>query len=430
MTTSAPTSRSSRFDGTREEAEQYDASDPLGFLRDRFVHAEPDLLYLDGNSLGRLPADTPDFVADVVRGGWGRGLIRSWNDWIDWSRGLGDRLAEHVLGARPGEVVLSDSTTVNLYKLAWAALDLAPGRRTLVVDAEDFPTNRYVAQGLARQRGLDLRVLRTDMDGGPDLEELRAALDDDVALVVLSHVSYRSGALTDMSAVNAMAREAGALVLWDLSHSAGSVPVRLDEDGADLAVGCTYKYLNGGPGSPAFLYVRRSLQARLRQPVQGWFGQREQFAMAADFEPVESVDRFLTGTPPMLSTAALVPALALVEEAGVDRLRAKGRLLGELAVDLTARWLQPLGFRLASPAQPERRGSHVTLWHADAWRICRALADDAGVVCDYREPDRLRIGPSPAYTRFTDVWDALDRTRRLVESGGHTRLPREKGRIT
>ncbi|MFF2144922.1 kynureninase [Kitasatospora sp. NPDC058190] len=419
-----------RFDGTREEAEQYDRADPLGFLRERFAHPDPDLIYLDGNSLGRLPVDTPDFLADVVRNGWGRGLIRSWNDWIDWGRRIGDRLAEHVLGAGPGEVALSDSTTVNLYKLAWAALDLAPDRRTLVVDADDFPTDRYVAQGLARQRGLALRTVHSDIDRGIDLDRLRAVLDDDVALVVLSHVAYRSGALADMAAINRMAHEVGALVLWDLSHAAGAVPVRLTEDGADLAVGCTYKYLNGGPGSPAFLYVRRSLQPRLRQPIQGWFGQRDQFAMGAEFDPIGTIDRFLAGTPPMLSTAALVPALDLVEEAGIDRLRAKGRLLGELTADLAARWLEPLGFRLASPEEPDRRGSHLTLWHPDAWRICRALAEEAGVVCDYREPDRLRIGPSPAYTRFTDVWDALDRTRTLVADGRHTRCSREKARIT
>ncbi|MEU3606829.1 kynureninase [Streptomyces sp. NPDC035033] len=429
MTTDTSTPPASRFDGTREEAERYDRADPLAFLRERFVHAEPGLLYLDGNSLGRLPADTPEFVAGVIRDGWGRGLVRSWHDWIDWNRRIGDRLARHVLGARPGEVVLSDSTTVNLYKLASAALDHAPGRRALVVDASDFPTDRYVAQGLARRHGLELRVVHSDLDRGLDPEDLRAVLDDQVALVVLSHVAYRSGALADMAAVNALAREAGALVLWDLSHSAGAVPVRLAEDGADLAVGCTYKYLNGGPGSPAFLYVRRSLQERLRQPIQGWFGQRDQFAMGPDFDPVGTVDRFLTGTPPMLSTAALVPALALVEEAGIDRLRAKGRLLGELAAEFAARRLAPLGFRLASPADPDRRGSHLTLWHPDAWRICRALADE-GVVCDYREPDRLRIGPSPAYTRFTDVWDALERLRRLVESGRHTRLPHERARVT
>lgn len=428
--TGGPAPVATRFGGTRDEAEQYDRADPLAFLHDRFVHAEPDLLYMDGNSLGRLPVDTPDFLAGLVRDGWGRGLIRSWNDWIDWSGRIGDRLAAHILGAGPGEVALSDSTTVNLYKLAWAALDLAPDRRTLIVDADDFPTNRYVAQGLARHRGIELRVLDSDMDEGLDPQKLRAALDGDVALVILSHVAYRSGALVDMAAVNEMAREAGALVLWDLSHAAGAVPVRLTDDGADLAVGCTYKYLNGGPGSPAFLYVRGALQSRLRQPIQGWFGQRDQFGMGPDFDPVGTIDRFLTGTPPMLSTAALVPALDLVEQAGVDRLRAKGRMLGELAVDLAARWLEPQGFHLAGPADPDRRGSHVTLRHPDAWRICRALAEECGVVCDYREPDRLRIGPSPAYTRFTDVWDALDHVRRLVADGRHERIPREKARIT
>jgi kynureninase len=415
---------------SRAEAELLDRDDPIAYLRDRFVIDDPDLLYLDGNSLGRLPAKTAEYLAEFVRDGWGRGLVRSWNEWIDWSRSLGDRLAEHVLGAGPGEVVVSDSTTVNHYKLAWGALDLAPHRHALVVDADDFPTNRYVAQGLARDRGLELRSIESDVDEGLDLDRLAAVLDEDVALVVLSHVAYRSGALADMAAVNELARSAGALVLWDLSHAAGAVSVRLAADGADLAVGCTYKYLNGGPGSPAFLYVRRGLQERLRQPVQGWFGQRDQFAMGQEYVPADKIERYLTGTPPMLSTAALVPAFDLIEEAGVDRLRAKGRLLGELTVELASRWLEPLGFRLASPADPGRRGSHVSLWHPDAWRICRALAEDAAVICDYREPDRIRVGPSPAYNRFTDVWDALDRMRDLVANGRHERFPHEKARVT
>ncbi|GAB3433727.1 kynureninase [Flindersiella endophytica] len=417
-------------DGSRAEAERLDRSDPLAYLRERFVIADPDLLYLDGNSLGRLPARTPDFLAEFVRDGWGRGLVRSWNDWIDWGRALGDRLARHVVGAEPGEVVVSDSTTVNHYKLAWGALDLQPRRRALVVDADDFPTNRYVAQGLAQQRGLELRVIESDVDTGLDLSRLAAVLDDDVALVVLSAVAYRSGALVDLAAVNELARSAGALVLWDLSHAAGAVPVRLAADGADLAVGCTYKYLNGGPGSPAFLYVRQGLQERLRQPIQGWFGQQDQFAMGPEYVPVDRIERYLTGTPAMLSTAALAPAFDLVEEAGVDRLRAKGRLLGELTVELAGRWLEPLGFRLASPADPGRRGSHVSLWHPDAWRICRALAEDADVICDYREPDRIRVGPSPAYTRFTDVWDAVARMRDLVANGRHERFAHEKARVT
>jgi kynureninase len=389
-----------------------------------------DVLYLDGNSLGRLPAATPDAVAAAVREQWGGGLVRSWHSWIDWGTRLGDRLAAHVLGAGPGEVLVADSTSVNLYKLAAAALDAAPGRGVVVVDAEDFPTDRYVVQGLARQRGLALRQVASDVDDGLPAGVLRAALDTDVALAVLSAVSYRSGALLDLAAVEDLAAAAGVRVLWDVSHAAGVVPLDLAGSGAGLAVGCTYKYLNGGPGAPAFLYVRRDLQAGLRQPIWGWFGQRDQFRMGPEYDPVDGVERFSVGTPPVLSLAALGPALDLVEEAGVDRLREKSVRLCELVVELAERWLVPLGFRLASPRDPRRRGGHVALEHPDAWRICRALAADAGVVADYRVPDRLRLGPSPLYTRYVDVWDALDRVRGLVAAGGHERFPHEPPRVT
>jgi kynureninase len=413
----------------REDAAALDARDPLAGFRGRFVVADPELVYLDGNSLGRLPAATPAAVDALVREQWGRGLVRSWHDWIEWPTRLGDRLAEHVLGARPGEVVVSDSTSVNLYKLAAAALDGAPGRRAVVVDAGDFPTDRYVVQGLAAERGLELRALVPDLDAGPTAEALRAVLDDDVALVVLSVVNYRSGALLDVAEVTALAAAAGARVLWDVSHAAGVVPLDLHANGAELAVGCTYKYLNGGPGAPAFLYVRRDLQPLLRQPIWGWFGQGDQFAMGDAYAPADGVERFCVGTPPILSMAALEPALRLVAEAGMDRLRHKSVLLCDLAVELADAWLAPLGFRLASPRDAGLRGGHVSLEHADAWRICRALAD-AGVVADYRVPDRLRLGPSPLYTRFVDVWDAVDRLRRLVAAGEHERLPRERPRVT
>lgn len=414
----------------RTVAEELDAADPLAGFRERFVVTDPELIYLDGNSLGRLPAATPELLREVVEEGWGGGLVRSWQGWIDWGARLGDRLAEHVLGARPGEVVISDSTSVNLYKLAAAALDAAPGRGTVLMDAEDFPTNRYILQGLAEQRTLRLRRLPSDPDGGLDLDVLRSALDRDVALVVLSAVSYRSGALLDMAGVNELARSAGARVLWDLSHAAGAVPVDLAGTGADLAVGCTYKYLNGGPGSPAFLYVRRELQTVLRQPVWGWFGQREQFRMGPDYDPVPGIERFLVSTPPLLSLAAIDPALALVEEAGVARIRQKGLLLGRLVDDLADTWLAPLGFRPASPRRPELRGSHVSLYHPDAWRICQTLAADAKVVCDYRVPDRLRIGPAPLYTRFTEVWDALARLREVVAGRSYASRPADLARVT
>lgn len=414
----------------RDVAEKLDAADQLAALSDEFVFAGADTIYLDGNSLGRMPAAVPQIVADVVHQGWGAGLVQSWPTWVEWSRELGDRLAASVLGALPGEVVLSDSTSVNLYKLAAAVLDSAPGCGAILMDAQDFPTNRYVLQGLARSHGRRLRLLQSDMDEGLSLPDLVAALDDDdVALVVLSLVSYRSGALLDMAAVNRAAQQVGATVLWDLSHAAGAVPIRLREWGADLAVGCTYKYLNGGPGAPAFLYVRESLHEVLRQPIWGWFGQREQFQMGPVYDPVETVDRFLVGTPPVLSLAAVAPGIRLFERVDVERLREKSVTLGELTVELAEHWLAPHGFRLASPRDADRRGGHITLEHPEALRFCRALAAH-GVVCDYRVPNRLRLAPVPAYTRFVDVWDAMSRLAGLAESGAHLRYSDQPSRVT
>jgi len=404
---------------SREDAAADDLTDPLAPFRAEFVISDPDLIYLDGNSLGRLPLATPAFMEQVLRQGWGEGLVRSWNTWIEWSRQLGDRLARHVLGARPGEVVLSDSTSVNLYKLAAAAIDAAPSRRTIVYDSEDFPTNRYLLHGLAKERGLEVRALSSHLDQGLTLEQLKEALTGDVALLVVSLVSYRSGALLDMRAVNQLARDAGVRVLWDLSHAAGAVPISLTDSGAELAVGCTYKYLNGGPGAPAFLYVRSELQSQLQQPLWGWFGQRDQFQMGPTYDPVSNIDRFLVGTPPLLSLAAVGPALDIVERAGVDRIREKGRRLGEWMVALHEEWLAPLGFLLASPKNPEHRGLHLSLEHPDARRICRALIDRSGVIGDFRTPNRLRLGAAPLYTRYVDVWDALDRLRDLVSTRAH-----------
>ncbi|MFF5173593.1 kynureninase [Micromonospora sp. NPDC000089] len=414
----------------RSRYQELDDADPLAGLRKRFVIGDEDLIYLDGNSLGRLPAATGDHLARLVRDGWGGDLVRGWPTWIEWAGRIGDRLAAHALGARRGEVTVSDSTSVNLYKLAAAALDAAGDRRTILVDAEEFPTDRYVLQGLAEARGLTLRALPSDLDQGLALDTLTAALDEDVALVVVSAVSYRCGAMLDMTAVNAAAERVGAYVLWDLSHAVGSVPVALTATGAQLAVGCTYKYLNGGPGAPAFLYVRQELQSRLRQPIQGWFGQRGQFAMGPTYDPAPSIDRFQVGTPPVLGMAALDPALDVLAEAGIDRVRDKGRRLGEAIVTLADAWLTPYGFTVASPRDADRRGSHVSLHHPEALRISRALAEEGRVVGDYRVPDRLRLGPAPLYTRFVDVWDALDRLRDIAERRSWERFPGEASRVT
>jgi kynureninase len=410
-----------------EYAASLDAEDPLASLRDAFVRDDPELIYLDGNSLGRLPKASAERITQVVREEWGAGLIRSWSDWIDLPARAGDLIGSALLGAAAGQVVVSDSTTVNLYKLAVAALDARPDRTVIVTDDDNFPTDRYVLEGLAAQRGIELRVVHTDLDGGLDLEVLREAVDESTALVSVSHVAYRSGALLDMGAVNEIAHGAGALVLWDLCHSAGAVPVELDATGADLAVGCTYKYLNGGPGSPAFLYVRDELQERLRQPIWGWFGQRDQFAMGPSYDPVPGIGRFLAGTPAVVGIAAVEEGVRLLAEAGIDRLRAKGLALTGYVIELAKAWLPDLD--LSTPADPRRRGSHVSLRHAEAWRITQALIAD-NVIPDYRTPDRLRLGPAPISTSFTDVWDGLDRLRRIVDDRTYERYSAEPSRVT
>ncbi|MDN3357159.1 kynureninase [Actinomadura sp. DC4] len=414
-------------DLSRAYAALLDAEDPIASLRDAFVNDDPELIYLDGNSLGRLPKATTERVARVVREEWGADLIRSWDHWVDLPARAGDLIGEALLGAAAGQVAVSDSTTVNLYKLAVAALDARPDRTVIVTDDDNFPTDRYVLEGLAAQRGLELRVVRTDIDKGLDLDVLRDAVGEDTALVSLSHVAYRSGALLDMAAVNEIVHGAGALVLWDLCHSAGAVPVRLDATGADLAIGCTYKYLGGGPGAPAFLYVRQELQRRLRQPIWGWFGQRDQFAMGPSYDPVPGIDRFLVGTPAVLGIAAVEEGVRLLAEAGIERLRAKGVALTGYVIDLAREWLPELD--LATPADPERRGSHVSLRHPEAWRLTQALIA-AKVIPDYRTPERLRLGPAPISTSFTDVWDGLDRLRRIVADRSYEGFSSEPSRVT
>jgi kynureninase len=410
---------------SREHAQALDAADPLAPLRARFVVEDPDLIYVDGNSLGRLSIDASERLS-AATAQWGTELVRGWHDWIDLPRRVGDRLATGVLGARPGEVIACDSTTVNLYKLAWAALDERDG--AILTDAHNFPTDRYVLAGLAQARGRELRLLEPDPVDGPIAAEVaEACAAGDVGLVSLSHVAYRSGALADMRAISDAAHAAGALVLWDLSHSAGAVPITLEASGADLAVGCSYKYLNGGP---AYLYVREALQARLRSPIWGWFGQSEQFFMERPYDPAPGVTGFLAGTPPILGLIAFEAGVDLVAEAGMEALRRKSDALTGLCVALHDAVLQPLGFRLGTPRDSERRGSHVSVCHDEAWPICRALIERAKVVPDFRGPDAIRLGLPPLYTRFTDVWEAVDRIRRLVETGEYRLVDAARSRVT
>jgi kynureninase len=417
------------FSADPSYAQALDAADPLASFRDRFVQQDRDLIYLDGNSLGPLPVRTQARIAEVVDQDWGVGLVRSWEKWIQLPTEAGNMVGEHLVGAAPGQVLVCDSVTVNLYKLACAALDARPGRDVIVTDDDNFPTDRYVLEGIAAQRGLELRLIHTDLDDGVSEHAVTDALDERTALVCLSHVAYRSGALADMARLTELIHASGALALWDLSHSVGTVPVELDATGADLAVGCTYKYVNAGPGAPGFLYVREALQSQLRQPIWGWFSQRDQFEMGPRYDPAPGIDAFSTGTPNIIGAVAVEEGARLLGEAGMAQLRVKSIELTTYLIALADEWLVPLGFALASPRDAARRGAHVTLRHDDAWKISQALIRE-GVIGDYRTPDRLRLGPVPIYTTFTEVQMALERLRDIAAAKSYADISDDQPRVT
>ena len=401
-------------------ARRMDRADGLAHYRKRFAGAETDLVYFDGNSLGRPPVSAIERMGDFMRDGWGERLIRGWDEaWLQLPVEIGDRIGRAVIEAKAGQTVIGDSTTVLLYKLARAAVDAQvardPRRREIVVDTDNFPTDRYVLDGIANERGLKLRWIDVDTSTGVTPEQLAEAVGPETALVVVSHVAYRSAHLADAPELTRIAHDAGALILWDLCHSAGSVPVRADAWGFDLAVGCTYKYLNGGPGSPAFAYVRDDLHAVLTQPIQGWFGTRDMFAMGPDYEPEPSIRRFLSGTSPIVGMLPMEETLAMIEEAGMPALRAKSVALTSFAITLADDWLAPFGVTLASPADPEERGGHVTFSHP-AMREVTARLWQRDVIPDYRDPGGLRIGLSPLSTSFEEVHRGLAATRDVLKT--------------
>lgn len=396
-------------------AAELDAADPLAFFRARFLISDPDLIYLDGNSLGRLPLAAARAVERTLNLEWGERLVRAWGEgWMDLPRRIGGKIAG-LIGAAEDEVIVCDSTSVNLYKLAGAAVASQPARSKILTEAGNFHSDLYVLESCAGHFRRHLHIVDDDA-------RVIDAIDEDTALVALSHVSYRSGAILEMAEINRLARERGALTLWDLSHSAGAIPVDLRADGVDLAVGCSYKYLNGGPGAPAFLYVRRELQERLLNPIQGWLGHARSFEFSPEFTPAAGIARFQIGTPPLLSLAAIEAGVDLLLEASMAAVRKKSVSLTQLLLDGFDRHLADRGFTLRSPRSAERRGSHISLGHPHAWQINQALIAEERLIPDYRAPATdetgvLRLGLAPLYNTHAEVAEAVSRIARVVDRG-------------
>jgi len=417
-------------------AQQLDQKDELGSFRDRFVIADPDLIYLDGNSLGRLPKPTVDLMSDAVERQWGERLIQGWNDgWVHQPKQLGEKIAQ-LIGAQPDEVLVCETTSINLFKLAVAALRQRPGRKKIVSDEFNFSSDLYILQGIIDMLGKvhHLDLIRSEDSVSLMPRAIENAIDQDTALVSLTHVAFKSAYMYDMPRVTELARNAGAMMIWDLCHSVGAVPLHLNEWGVDLAVGCTYKYLNGGPGSPAFIYIRRELQKELTSPLWGWFAADKPFDFDLDFTPANDISRFRVGSIPVLSMLAIEPALDIFLEAGMERLRAKSIQQTEYLIYLAVQWFYPLGFILGSPPDPKQRGSHVSLRHPEAYRIIRALIEPKDstvrVIPDFRAPDNIRLGITPLYNTFSEIHRALTRMREIVENKEYEGYSSERLAVT
>jgi kynureninase len=424
------------FSPSREFAEQLDQQDKLAPYREQFVANDPDLIYLDGNSLGRLPKSVVERMKKAVEEEWGTDLIRGWNKgWWESPTRIGEKIAK-LLGAAEGQVVVGDQTSINLFKLATAALTLQPKKKRIITDTFNFPSDLYILQGIVKllsgsEDGHEIvRIGAQDNDVTPDLAALENAINNDTALVTLSHVTFKSGYLYDMARITELAHRKGALMLWDLSHSAGAVPIELDECNVDLAIGCTYKYLNGGPGAPAFLYVNKKIQNEVTSPIWGWWGQSNPFEFDLNYQPAPGAQRFLVGTAPILSTLAMEEALMPLLEAGMDALRAKSILMTDYASFLTDTLLAPLGFSLGSPPESAKRGSHISIRHEEGYRINRAMIEDMNLIPDFRAPDNIRLGFAPLYISFIDIWEGFDRIRRVVEEKRYEKYPKQKLLVT
>lgn len=418
-----------------ETARNMDASDPLRGYRDRFVIADPNLCYLDGNSLGRLPQATIDAISHVLTDEWGTQLVAGWENWVDMAQRVGDRFGEATLGAAPGQVLVTDTTSVNLYRLAIAAIRDRPGRTTIVVDEANFPTDRYVLQGIAQDLGLRLVTIPNEdpsvaIDERVTPEILSQYLDDTVAVVSLQVINYRSGARQDVPALTQLAHDHGAHILWDASHAVGALDLQFDQWGVQLAVGCTYKYCNSGPGSPAWMYINSKIQDSLSTPIDGWFGQRDQFTMGPEFDRAPGMRGFQIASPSIIGLTCVDTSTAIIVEAGMAAIEAKCAQGTDLMVELFDEWLAPLGFGLETPRDASLRGGHLSLTHPDAVRIAQALREFSNVIPDFRKPQTIRVAISPLYNSYEEIYTGFDRIRDLVQSGKYMEIELIEGRVT
>jgi kynureninase len=418
---------------SKDFALQLDSKDKLASFRDLFLIHDPSLIYLDGNSLGILPKSAQQKAREVVDEQWGKDLIRGWNKgWWEAPARVGDKIGK-LIGAGAGQVLVNDTVSLNLFKLATSALTLQPNKKRIITDTFNFPSDLYILQGIKQNLGNQHEIIRigaSDNDITPNIAELESAINENTALVTLSHVVFKSGYIYDMQKITEMAHAKGALVLWDLSHSVGSVPIELDKCNADFAIGCTYKYLNGGPGAPGFLYVNKKLQDKLSSPIWGWWGQKNPFDFGLNYEPAAGAQRFLVGTQPIISLITMEAALEPTLQAGMDAIREKSILMTEYASYLTNNILAQYGFTLGSPADSSQRGSHISIRHEDGYRINRAMIEDVNVIPDFREPDNIRLGFAPLYISYAEVWEGFDRIRQVMEEKLYEKYPKQKLMVT
>ena len=419
----------------REYALSLDEKDPLRGFKSLFMITDPEMCYLDGNSLGRLPLATVSAVNEFMTGEWAAEVVTGWSHWVDEAQPTGDLLGRATLGAAAGQVLVCDTTSVNFYQLALAAINARPGRKTIITDAANFPTDRYILDGIAKQLGLNLVIIDNESPGSAENERitpeiLEKYLNSDVALVTLEVIQYRSGARNDIKSLTDLVRNHGAFLLWDASHAVGAIEMNFDANGVDIAVGCTYKYGNSGPGSPAWLYVNKRVQAELQVPIQGWFSQGDQFGMGPEFERAQGIRGFQIASPSIIGLRCVKSAFSMIEEATISAIANKASVGTQMMIDLYDAWLVDLGFTLLTSRNAQERGGHISLGHPDAARICVALRQFARVIPDYRTPSSIRLAIAPLPTSYVEVWDGFQRMRDLVASRQYEKVAKSDSRVT